>query len=308
MKKYSLPLSLILSLVTVSVSLPTMACINETGTNNKGQVVDVMHWQEGLRDELLTKMTLKEKFKQAKDYIENAKKRPSYSTINDLAVSLIRFGRYENAIKHLMYIEKKAPGKYETAANLGTAYELMGKNREALRWIKLGIARNQDAHYGTEWLHAKILEAKINKPAITKGSILKLDFGNGVMPKKPTNLPLGNDGQVVSLFNLAEALRYQMLERTEFVNTPDPIVAGLLYDWANLELAAGTMESATAVYDVAMIYGYPDKVELNQRLQKSKRIMSVGNIKSKLYSATGLSNGQTYCEICEPPREADGAK
>jgi hypothetical protein len=301
MKKHSLLLSILLNSVALAAALPAFACMNEMGTNNKGQLVGISHMKDSLHHELMTKMTLKEKISVANNHIENSKRNPSYSTINDLAVSMIRFGRYQSAIKYLLLIEKKSPGKYQTASNLGTAYELTGNDKEALRWIKLGIARNKDSHYGTEWLHVKILDAKLNKTAVSKGSILQLDFGNELIPKKPRNLPLGNNGTPVSLFNLAEALRYQILERTEFVGTPDPIVAGLLYDWANLELSAGTMEPAVAVYGAAMKYGYPDKTELNQRLAKAKRIMSVGNMKSKIYSSTGLSAGSNACEICDPP-------
>jgi hypothetical protein len=305
MKKQDLFLSVILSTTALAAALPAFACMNETGTNNKGQLVGIDHMRDGLHDELMTKMTMKEKILVANTYIENSKRNPSYDAINDLAVSMVRFGRYESAIKHLLLIEKKSPGRYKTASNLGTAYELMGNNSEALRWIKLGIVRNKDSHYGTEWLHVKILEAKLNKTVVGKGSILQLNVGNELMPKKPTNLPLGNDGKPVSLFSLAEALRYQMLERTEFVSTPDPIVAGLLYDWANLELAAGTMEHAAAVYEAALKYGYPDKTELTTRFANAKRIMSVGNVKSKFYSSTGLSPDTTSCEICAPPIEPE---
>jgi len=47
--------------------------------------------------------------------------------------------------------------------DLGTAYELAGKNEPALRWIREGLRRNPNSHKGTEWLHVKILEAKIEQ-------------------------------------------------------------------------------------------------------------------------------------------------
>ncbi|MEM7391121.1 MAG: hypothetical protein AAF492_02140 [Verrucomicrobiota bacterium] len=61
----------------------------------------------------------------------------------------------------LQRMEAETPGRYNTAANLGTAYELSGDNRNALTWIREGIERNPKAHDGTEWLHAVILETKI---------------------------------------------------------------------------------------------------------------------------------------------------
>ncbi len=224
--------------------------------------------------------------------IEEAKKNPGINTLNDLTVSLIRYGRYESAIKHLLLIEKKSPGRYATATNLGTAYELIGNNIEALRWIKLGIERNQAAHFGTEWLHARILEAKIRKETSSNISILKLDFGRHVQPLLPKNMPPGNDGKPVSLFNLGRALRYQLLERTEFVDPPEPIVAGLMFDWANLEARSGTLESAEILYDVALEYGYPNEKLLSLRQAEVQRILKLPRNPSKT---------EKECELCIQP-------
>ena len=67
-------------------------------------------------------------------------------------------------------LERRYPGHHETAANLGTALELAGHDAPALQWIRIGIRRNADEHYGSEWLHVRILEAKIaTTPASPSG-------------------------------------------------------------------------------------------------------------------------------------------
>ncbi len=74
---------------------------------------------------------------------------------------LMRLSRAQEAVKFLEASEKKRPGRYQTAANLGTAYELTGNLVQARRWIKEGIARDPSSHEGTEWLHLRILDARL---------------------------------------------------------------------------------------------------------------------------------------------------
>ena len=80
---------------------------------------------------------------------------------NDYAVALMYLGRSSEAVELLKKLETENPGKYEIAANLGTAYELAGNNLEAHRWIKEGIQRNEESHFGTEWLHVENSRSQI---------------------------------------------------------------------------------------------------------------------------------------------------
>jgi tetratricopeptide (TPR) repeat protein len=193
----------------------------------------------------------------SREVVETARKRPSFDSLNNLAAVLIRHGRLPEAVSLLQFLERKYPGHYETASNVGTAYELMGRNEDALKWILEGLKRNPEDHNGTEWLHVHILKAKLGRlPKSAAGrSILNLDFGNDVMPLRPTSLPIGNAGKPLSLVAVSEAVRYQLFERIQFVAAPDAKVAGLLLDWANLELLAGTLDSADLLYDAAIRYG-----------------------------------------------------
>jgi hypothetical protein len=84
-----------------------------------------------------------------------------YKVKNDLATALAHTDEASEAVVLLEQIEEEKPGLYVTAANLGTAYELSGDDEKALEWIRKGIERNPNAHERSEWLHVRILEAKL---------------------------------------------------------------------------------------------------------------------------------------------------
>jgi tetratricopeptide (TPR) repeat protein len=173
---------------------------------------------------------------------------------SDYAVALMYLGRSEEAVKRLRQLEQEKPGEYFVAANLGTAYELSGNNEEALRWIKEGIRRNPESHQGTEWLHVKILEAKIagqrDPDYFKKHSVLDLKPGSLRRDATVGDTELPPDG-------VASAIQYQLEERLQFVKPPDPAVASLLFDYAAIEAATRTLETAKDVLRLAVEYGYP---------------------------------------------------
>jgi hypothetical protein len=154
----------------------------------------------------------------------------------------------------LKKLEQEQPGHYFVAANLGTAYELTGNNTEALRWINEGIKRNPASHSGTEWLHAKILEAKIAQQKDSKffdnHSVLELQPG-----QIKESIALGT--RTISPKELMDAIIYQLGERLQFVKPPDPAIASLLFDYAAIEAATASMESAKHILELAAKYGYP---------------------------------------------------
>ena len=183
----------------------------------------------------------------------------NFNDRSDYAVALMYIGRSKEAVELLRQLEKERLGEYFVAANLGTAYELSGNNEEALRWINEGIRRNPDSHEGTEWLHSKILEAKIaqQKDAdyFKKHSVLELrPEGIG------QEIAIGNTK--LSVKELKEAIQHQLAERLQFVKPPDASIASLLFDYAAIEAATRTLESAKGLLKMAAEYGYPeDKVQ-----------------------------------------------
>ncbi len=172
------------------------------------------------------------------------------------AIEALFKGELLASIALLQEIEARVPGRYSTAANLGTAYELNGDLKEALRWINEGIVRNPNAHDGTEWLHRRILEVKIvleSEPDyLLKHRLLPLpkvmDHG--------TNVAIGD--QVFSLKEIRKALLYQLGERLIFVKPKSSVVAELLFALGRIEAHLSVLESSLPVLEMAEEYGFAD--------------------------------------------------
>jgi tetratricopeptide (TPR) repeat protein len=184
---------------------------------------------------------------------------------SDYALILVLQGKYEEAKKSYLEIEKIKPGKYATASNLGTVYELLGDNNNALKWIKRAIKIDPNSHYGSEWLHVKILEAKINGDVfVTSDFLLNTNFGRDKIPV--SQLP----GDELRL--LKASLVYQLNERMTFIKPTNKIVAQLLFDLANvLTFIEENKENAFIVYEMAKDYGYSEPL-VDIRLDYWKRM------------------------------------
>lgn len=152
--------------------------------------------------------------------------------LSDKGLILIILGKYREAIDLYKKIEKLEPGRYSTASNLGTAYELSGDNTKALHWIRRAVQINHDSHYGSEWIHINILKAKLKgNQYITSTFLIGQDFGNHKIPFSKLS---GKE-----LFLLKKQLYYQLNERISFVEPKDKIVAVLLFDLANISYLMG---------------------------------------------------------------------
>jgi len=129
--------------------LVVLACINvnDAPLVSKPASVVARTAAEQLRDSLTTLPRMA--FEKA---TANAKVAES-SALELKAVGIVIFGHADDGIALLEALEVEYPGRYSTAANMGTAYELKGDNVKALQWITEGIRRNPDSHEGTEWLH-----------------------------------------------------------------------------------------------------------------------------------------------------------
>jgi tetratricopeptide (TPR) repeat protein len=254
-------------------------CINKSGTKYGGDSGPYSGWRSleaALKKNLPT------------DGVEmEAQLRGStnYNDRSDYAVALMFLGRGREAVALLEELERQVPGHFFIAANLGTAYELAGDNAAALRWISEGIRRNPQDHEGTEWLHVKILEAKLaqEKDAayFEKHSVLEL---------RPAEIArtVSIGREKLSPQELAKAIVHQLAERLQFVKPPDAAVASLLFDYAAIEAAIGSMESAKHVLRLAEQYGYPaTKVKL-QSAALDRRLALMHFKTYSTYTAIGV--------------------
>lgn len=171
---------------------------------------------------------------------------------------LVYLGRYQEAETVFTAIEKMKPGLYNTAANLGTTYELLGKNELALKWLRRAVQINPESHRGSEWIHIRILETKIcGDSCITTNYLLGKDWGNADQPT--------SDFSRDSLLVLKNQLFYQLNERVSFVPKPNKIVAQLLTDLGAIDMLLGYKYDADHVYDFAQSYGAKDMLTKKRR-------------------------------------------
>lgn len=264
-----------------------LGCINAIGTDHQGRRF-YPDWYIGkeLGESLASPADQRYWLADAKGITSRSRTKRDFKSLTDLGILLVYQGQYASAIRLFLTIERRYPGHHETAANLGTALELAGHDAPALQWIRIGIQRNAKEHYGSEWLHARILEAKIatakDPTYLDHHSVAGIAFEQTLVPELPRAMPAGNDGKPVKPWELNGALSYQLHERTGFVRPRDPIVANLLLDWATLNLAGGPIENADALYDLAVTYGAkPDELMRNRQAYIKRVLAQAGDAEPK---------------------------
>jgi len=77
---------------------------------------------------------------------------------DDLAVAYDKLGRTQEAIAIMEAKEKRFPGLYTTAANLGTFHAHAGDFTRALELLSKGLKLNPNAHFGREKYQVKAIE------------------------------------------------------------------------------------------------------------------------------------------------------
>jgi hypothetical protein len=171
----------------------------------------------------------------------------------DEAARMILRGDPAGALELLKQVESAHPGLYLAAANMGTAYELTGDDENALKWINEGIKRYPASHMLAEWLHVKILEAKIalkqDPEWLKRHTITGFDPGLSSFP----TLQGTRDGMGVM-----RSMRSQATVRALFIKPDDIIISHLLLEaaWFALKNDPG---STLGILDLAVEYGLPEQ-------------------------------------------------
>jgi tetratricopeptide (TPR) repeat protein len=282
-------------MVSFGIVVPSLACIWTYGRDIEGKRVTISgrHSFEFMIH--ANPEMVKNNWKSKLAEIERQLKPDSdYKLRNDHAAALIHVGEPKKAIEILQEIEKTNPNEYATAANIGTAYELSGDNEKALHWIKEGITRNPQSHEGSEWVHVKILEAKLalaKDPSWLKThTVLGLNYGpdpRPVMASLPAVDHLSNE------IMPAEAIKhvsYQLGERLQFVSPPDPVVADLLFDVANHTAVNRSLNEAVIAYEMSLKFAPARREFVQARLE-----FATSTIR---YHETIHSIGVTMAVVC----------
>ncbi|WP_433834865.1 tetratricopeptide repeat protein [Flavobacterium anhuiense] len=191
------------------------------------------------------------------------KKTKDLDYLSDKGYLLIVLKKYDEALKLYLNIEKIKPNRYSTASNLGTLYELMGENQKAYEWIKKSIAINPKSHEGSEWLHLKILEAKIKNLKDVSGQFLiNANFGTSREPKTKLSRK--------EIDELAQSIYFQVNERMSFIEPKDKIISILLFELGNLAELLGQNNSALETYRSARKYGYEGDLIIERMINSSQ--------------------------------------
>jgi tetratricopeptide (TPR) repeat protein len=196
-----------------------------------------------------------------------------YKILSDYAWGELRIGNKANAVKLLERLYAKYPNEYNVLANLGTAYEVTGKNQKALELLRKAIAINPASHYHSEWIHIKILEQKIAKqPNYTSMIGLKAgdDYAEWLSAK--------GAGTVLPPDSLLHQIAFQLHERISFIKAPDKVVGQLVLDFADLVAVTHSRAKAKEFYTYALKYDPLLKKKIDARL---KTVLQMDATKSR---------------------------
>jgi hypothetical protein len=250
--------------VLIAIAGQSAACINTFTTEF------MRHKRDGDQEQLASALLRAE---------AAYKKSPTLENTNDLAVGLVLSGNMDKGIQILRELESSKPGNAVVAANLGTALELSGADAEALQWIGESVRRDPKEHYGSEWVHVKILEAKLalkqDPDWLATHSVLGWRLGEPPL-RDEKNRPRRNEAIVA-------ALQYQLKERTVFVSPPDAVTGDLYATLGDLQLADSPRpETIGPMYGhlQALVYGTVHEArirKINADLQRQFDAHTVDN-------------------------------
>ena len=197
----------------------------------------------------------------------------------DRSDELLQVGKVDEAIGLLDATEKKIPGDALVASSLGSAYELKGSLEEALTWIREGIKRDAGVHHGSEWLHARVIDARLalakDSNWFQKNNVLGLDFGKDDVPVAPEILPI-EQGRIKGADQLLDQIAYQLTQRTKIVKPPEPVIGDLYASAGDLAIAGAVSPlddrksqiQPERYYERALEYGAPHADLVRRRLAK----------------------------------------
>lgn len=231
--------------------------------------------------------------KRLESFREGYEKKEIEGSIN-YSVYLVYDKQYKLAEEVCRENARRWPNNYKVAANLGTVLELNDKNEEALKWIKKALEIDEFAHDGSEWIHVKILEAKLKpKEAFSGSKVTGIDFGQDSLPK--------SNAKENRLKKLQKELFFQLHERVTFVQPKDKYVAELMLELGNVTLALENAHKAKQIYDLAVKYGAKGGL-IEKRLDKARAMANYRDGDSSGMDSTdaasdSLSTDSTGAEV-----------
>ena len=161
---------------------------------------------------------------------------------------------------------------YNLSANLGTAYELVGKLDSALKYISKGYQLNKQSHRGSEWVHIKILEAKIKQEKDANWIIKNPIISEKVLDQFKKASKFNNS----TVRQINQNLFYQIKTRAPFTPAPNQTITNLLITLGDFNFKHGTYENSILAYIYALKFNkdvwLKNKIELKiEKLNRKKQ-------------------------------------
>jgi tetratricopeptide (TPR) repeat protein len=183
---------------------------------------------------------------------------------SDYAVAQLKIGDRILALKILQDLYRLHPTEYNIVANLGTAYELNGNKAKALEYLKKAMAINPLSHYGSEWIHIRILEEELAAAPNYK-KIINLNTGNfqDWLTDKTYTFPRPAD-------SLKLQIAYQLHERISFIAPPNKIIGQLVTDFGDIVAKTDSLGAALEFYQYALRYDSTLKDSIDVRINGVK--------------------------------------
>jgi tetratricopeptide (TPR) repeat protein len=248
-----------ISILFCLLQVPAFCCLNYYYTADKDGHLHYQGDEHNIMIGFNTNFNLRLLSEKVVKQEETVKAEKSFEALSDYSVMLMKMGKNNVALTILQSLYAAHPDQYQLAANLGTSYELAGEVDSALKYIKRGIVLNPNAHDGSEWVHVKVLETKIK---------LRTD---SLYLKSNTVLGLNKEQEYDTL--VAHQIEIQLRERFPFCPGPDPIMASLMEDFADITLNINSIEDAKTYYNICKYYFGDSSATINEKIKETMNLI-----------------------------------
>jgi tetratricopeptide (TPR) repeat protein len=180
---------------------------------------------------------------------ENGGSEFTFEDSSDIAIHYSHLLRFEDALALMQKIHRGHRNEYGVVANLGTMYELNGELDSAYFYIKRSIELNEEAHEGSEWVHLKILEAKMNMRDDPNWL-----FSNDVLGLKLQRINNDEEDNGHLIEDEAYDVLWQMRERIPFTSEIDLLMAKIFMEVGKSYEQNVSLADGYVCYQIGMFY------------------------------------------------------
>jgi tetratricopeptide (TPR) repeat protein len=226
------------SLIFIVFNFVSYGCLNEEHVNKSGKTtIDF-----AFGDAIFYKSHNVSEIESTLKILQNAvpiDEEDKLNIKNNIAVQYIKLKKYSDAENILSELLKKNKDNYSVVVNLGTLYELQGRNKLAYEFIKKATLINPDSHDGSEWFHLRILEYKLKNTKVTE---------------KITQNILHLKAYKEDVIIIAGNVDYQLKERIPFTPSPDIMMAKILQEYGDYLADSISIKAAYLIFDLGKEY------------------------------------------------------